>query len=75
MMENIFNISPDATLLDIKDAITERIAKVKTLTSQFLEIVINNNNYETIDQESLETIISMINDFLDEIDLLYNRIN
>lgn len=75
-MENIFIINPEATLSDVKDAIEERIAKVKALTSHFLENVINyDENSDGLSKECLEDMLNMINDFLHEIDFLYQRLN
>jgi hypothetical protein len=69
-------INPQATLLDIKDAINERMAKVKALTTHFLESVINcNKENDGFDKDCVENILSTINDFLEEIDFLYQRLS
>jgi hypothetical protein len=74
-MENTFILNPEATLLDIKDAINERIAKVKALITQSLDNIFSDDEAaKGIDPECLGTILSTVNDFIAEIDLLSQRL-
>lgn len=70
-MNDIFILNPEATELDIKDAIDERISKAKALGAKLLS---NIQGKDTLDSEMLYSVIWTINDFLEEIDFLYQKI-
>jgi hypothetical protein len=70
-MNDIFILNPDATELDIKDAIDERITKAKAIGTKLLT---NIQDKEILDPELLRSVIWTINDFLEEIDFLYQKI-
>jgi hypothetical protein len=72
-MSDIFVFNSNATALDIKDAIDERVAKVKAISSRLLTQI--NNRSEGIDQEVLYSIIWTMNDLLEEAAFLCQKLS
>lgn len=65
-MAEIFIINPEATKLDIEDAINERLTKAKAITIKLLD----NNADEIGDNELLYDVVWTASDLLEEIELL-----
>jgi hypothetical protein len=72
MMGDIFVFNSNATMLDIKDAIDERVTKAKAIASRLLTQIDRN---ETIDKEVLYSITWAINDFLEEAAFLCQKMS
>jgi hypothetical protein len=72
-MGDIFIFNPNATILDIKDAIDERVTKAKAISSRLLTQI--NNGSEAIDQEVLYSIVWAMNDLLEEAAFLCQKLS
>ena len=70
-MDNIFILNPSVTDLDLKDAIDESFLKIKAITVCLLA---TRDGINELDQETMYNLIWLVDDYLDEIDLLRNKL-
>jgi len=71
-MDNIFTLNPSITPLEVKDAIDERLIKARAIANCLLS---QDNAYHEPSYSALHGAIWAIDDYLDEIEQLGNRLN
>jgi hypothetical protein len=69
-MADIFIINPEATKLDIEDAINERLTKAKAITIKLLNIHCD----EISDNELSYNVVWTVSDLLEEIESLIQHL-
>ena len=71
-MDNIFILNPSITILNLKDAIDERLIKARAIASCLLS---QDNGHHEPSYNALHGAIWAIDDYLDEIEHLENKLN
>lgn len=68
-MDNIFVINPSVTALDLRNAVSERLIKARSITAYLL----NDDNYKLNYSLSYGAILA-INDYLSEIECIEDEL-
>ena len=73
-MDNVFIINPSASLFEIKDSIHAKLIKVRSIIS-CLFIAIHNNEDSAIRTETINEVLLVAEDYLEELDVLQTALD
>jgi|GEM_PF-6103481 len=68
-MENTFLINSSLTLINIKDAMCSRLTKTRAIVS-CLSLAVYEEGDVAIDMNTISQVLSVVEDYLDELDIL-----